>query len=217
MKKFVTLFILITTCGFLSAQNIPEQRIETEINSIVVYLEGSEVTRNKKVEILNGRNLIIFERLSPKLNAKSIRVSTDDDISVLSISSKADYLTKIEEKPRIKELKDSLKMISQKVTSFNDEKQAYNVEKELLKTNISIGGTNNGVSIAELKQAADYYRTRMIEINKRISEIERITLEQKSTKIDLQNELRELNASLNYSRTEVAILLSSEKNITTDI
>ncbi len=211
MKKIIlTLCILIISSTFYS-QIVYKKEIDSKIESVVVYLTGAEITRKVKVNLKQGRNLFIFKNLSPSIYRKSIRVKTDDKISLLSITSKINYLSKVKEQPRIKRIKDSLEIIEIKIQSLKDEYDAYKSEKKLLLKNMSLGGANNGVSISELKQAADYYRARLIIINKKVSSIRRKKTSLRNLKSKLKKELRELNAEINYRRNEVSILLSSNK------
>jgi uncharacterized protein (TIGR02231 family) len=83
--------------------------------------------------------------------------------------------------------------------------------------NKAIGGNNNGVSIAELKQAADLFRARIMEINKAIAKIERSHSENSKQVTRINNELYQLNAKTTYSRGEITLLLDAETATTTEI
>lgn len=221
MKTFYAVLALILAHFGVSAQTIKEYKLTPDIASIIVYLQGAEISRTQSLQLIKGRNNLIFEGLSPKINPKSIRFNVppedSEKISILSISKKTNYLSNIDEKPRVKLLKDSLEIISQSLTSLQDDADAYNAEKELLKENIEIGGENNGVPISELKQAAEFYRSRMKEINQKLSAIKRKAIELEKRNKSLKRELTELNAELTYPRSEINILLSVEDNVKTSL
>lgn len=218
MKKLILLSaLLIFILPSLKAQDIKEKKIGTTISSAVIYLTGAEIIRNKKININSGKTRLIFKDLSSKLDSKSIRITTNNNVDILGISSKINYLTKKEDLPNIKKLKDSLKLITRQIQDIADEAGAYSVEKQMLLKNTSIGGQDNGVSISELKQASDFYRNKIIEINSKISKLNR-----KKSKLNLstqriQNQLNELNANTNYSRSEISILVSSDVAVSTNI
>jgi len=150
---FYILFFLITT---VNAQEQKQHILNTKINSATVFLNGVEINRTATIDIVKGNNLLIFKKLSPELEAKSIRVSTNKEISLLRISSKINYLTFSKELPRITKLKDSLQVLAYAKQDFTDETDALIIEKQMLVANKSIGGNNNGVSIDELKKMQSF-------------------------------------------------------------
>ena len=209
---FVVLFIAL----FISpnyGQTIKEQKVKTTVRSAVIYLSGAEIYRSKTVNLKSGKTKLIFTNLSPKLNPKSIRITTDKHIDLLGITSKINYLAKEKNLPRTKRLQDSLQLIADMIQAISDKSDAYKTEKKMLLSNISIGGQNKGVSVAELKQASDFYLTRITEINLKLSSFKSKTnkLAKKSQKI--QKQLTELNVNSNYSRSEISVLVSANSAI----
>ena len=143
-KKAIVLMIAIFINFFdLFAQQINEKIFDSDIKSAVLYLTGAEISRTKTVHLKVGQNRLVFKNLSPKINPKSIRVTTEEDVELLSVSNKINYLSKKDELPRIKKLKDSLEILKIKVQALNDETDAYTTEKKMLLQNLSIGGKDN--------------------------------------------------------------------------
>ncbi len=213
MKRIVFIIFLSIFCSAnIAAQDNHLIEINSEVNSARVYLSGAELQRAVSIDIVKGNNMLIFKNLSPKLNSKSIRVSSDKELSVLRISSKINYLTKTEDLPLIKNLKDSLKRLDYTKQGLTDELGAYKTEKELLLKNNSIGGSKNGVAIAELKQAADFYRQRIYEINKKITAFNFEISEINSSLQRIRKELKEVNARSSDTKMEVLVLVSSTQN-----
>lgn len=216
MKKIAFVFIFFLPCLSFS-QHEASKRITADIRSVVVYLDGAEITQSKSVSIPAGRSNIIFEGISPRLNSKSIQVTASENVNILAVSSKNDYLSKPEEKPGIKQVKDSLELISVKVISLEDEKDAFVTEKNMLLKNQEIGGQEKGVPVAELKLASDFYRTKISEINTAISEINKKNKHYNEILNNLNKELAELNAKANYERAEISILVSTNSAVTSNI
>lgn len=209
MKTFIlSIIVSILVTANLSAQKINEQTVKSDIKSAVLYLTGVEITRSKRLSLKSGQNRIIFQGLSAKINSKSIRVTTDAGVDLLSVSDKTTYLSKKTELPRIKRLKDSLEYINQTIQGLSDKRNAYDTEKSMLLKNLSIGGTDKGVSVTELKQASDFYRSRILDINQRGSEINRKTKLLNKEKANYAKELQELNAESSYRSGEIVVLVS---------
>ena len=209
------LFTLISTLSFVIILNAQENHlieIKSEVQSARVYLNGAELQRTASINILKGNNMLVFKDLSPKLNSKSIRVSSNKELSILRISSKISYLTKSKELPLIKNLKDSLKQLDYKKQGITDELGSYKIEKELLLKNNSIGGSTNGVPISELKQAADFYRKRIYEINQKMTLLNIKLSKVNSSLQRIRKELIEVNARSSDTKMEVSVLVSSDQN-----
>jgi len=218
MKKI--LFALSLT--FLCFQNIKAQKetvqsISPNIESAVIYLYGAELTHNPDIKLSIGRNKILIKNISPQLVAQSVRINLPEEIekevSVLSISNNLDYLTKIEVRPKAKQIKDSIELITRKLQALTDEGDALLMEKELFKANLSIGSENNGVTAIELKNNMDLYRTRGIELNSKIS-----TIEVQKAKISeilsrLQSEYAVIESGMIYQRNVVEVLLTAKKEM----
>ncbi len=212
MRKIILLATFIFVALGIFAQKTANKTVKSKIDSAVIYLTGAEIIRSKKVNLKRGRTQLTFKNISSKINTRSIRVTTDNGVDILSVSSKLNYLVMPEKQPQIDILKDSLELISFKIEDITDEKGAYIAEKKLLKVNNQIGGTQNGVPIAELKMASNFYRTRTLEINKSVRELERKALKLIRAKTRINHELAELNANSSYTRSEIIVLVSSHSN-----
>lgn len=217
MRRIFALCISLVIAIQLIGQKETKHLVDSRIHSATVYLNGAELIRSSTIPLKKGNNLVVFKGLSPYINSKSIRVSGDIELSVLSISSKINYLTKKADLPVITRLKDSLEIVEDELRLNKDEISAYGIEKEMIVANKSIGGTNNGVSISELKQSADFFRQRMLEINKRIAKLDKRNSELALLLKNYRLELKEVNSSSTYSEADVSILLSSEVDRSSEI
>ncbi len=214
--KNIFYLLVIPFLGFSQAQN-PEQRFETPIKAVTLYLDGAEVNQQKTVNLNTGITQVVFTNLSSKLIPKSIQVNVGESISVLSVSEKLNFLSLNAESAKVKQLRDSLKTNQYKTQQLVYDKEAYDKEKELLAKNNSIGGQDKGVSIAELKLAADFYRSRIKEINSEILKYDTKINEMYAVTNRLQNELNELNINENKPTGEIIILLQSDTKVAANI
>jgi len=217
MKKFFTLCLTIGILPTFATGGDNEQRIKVPVESVVVYLDGAEITQSKSITLEEGRNTLIFTGISARLISKSIQINAGLDASILSISDKINYLERAVETPKIKQLKDSIKILSDAIDQLNYEKEAYDKEKELLVQNQALGGREKAVAIAELKLAADFYRSRIKEINTELFKLDKKTDASNERLSKLNNELKELNGKLNPPTAEITVLLAANAKITTKI
>ncbi len=215
MKK-LAIFLIIPFFTFAQIQN-PEQRVETPIKAVTLYLDGAEVNQQKQANLNAGITSVVFTNLSSKLIPKSIQVNVGDGVSVLSVTEKLNFLTQTTESTKVKQLRDSLKANQYKTQQLVYDKEAYDKEKELLAKNNSIGGHEKGVLIAELKLAADFYRSRIKEINTEILKLDTKINEEYVVNDRLQSALNELNSNENKPTGEIIILLQSDFKVATNI
>jgi len=212
MKKMI-LVLAIFCLGFtVSAENDP-QEYTSGINQIRVYMTGANVQRSATVDIKAGKNTILLTGLSPKIDPNSIWIDIDPkDITILSISSRTNFMSSSKQPSKIKLLQDSVSIFKDEVELLTAQQQTLLKEKELLFKNQSIGGTENGVSIIEIEKSADFFRARSFSINKLLFDIQKDINKANQRLVLLRKQLNELNAQFNPPTSEIQILLVSNRN-----
>ncbi len=218
MKKVLLQIILaVLIIQSVKSQTEHTQNITSSVESAIIYLYGAEVAHTQQVVLNPGRNKIVFVGLSSKIISKSIQVNVSGNVSILSISDAINYMANQKESTRIKQLKDSSVMITEGLKLASFELDAYNTEKNMMLKNQSIGGNEKGVAVAELKLAADFYRSRIKEINAEVFRLEKKQALYNETLQKINQQLYELNAKNNQPTAEISILLSSTIKATTTI
>lgn len=202
------LFAAISSFAFSQKETLVE--LTPEISSLVIYTEGVEVSHQMPIKLVAGRNLIVFKGLSAKLDERSVRFNIDPEVSVLSISHNVDYMSKNPDKPKIKLLKDSLARVNARIQAFTDELNAMQVQRDMLLKNQEMAGQTNGLSAVELQKGADFFQTRIFELNKRVSQIKLQMAELIPEATDLTAELNQTEANNSYKRAEISILVNVE-------
>jgi uncharacterized protein (TIGR02231 family) len=218
--KNKTLFVflcLFSTLFMYAASDQPEQFVKVPVQSVVVYLQGAQITQSKQVNLKPGRNLITFTGISARLISKSIQATITGDVNIFAVSDKINYLNILEESPQVIRIKDSLKLINDEVTQLNYDQEAYDTEKKLLIQNEMLSGKDKGVSTAELKLAADFYRSRIKEINAELFKLGK--KEKTATMIvsRLNEQINALNAKRSSPSAEISVLLSCQTALSTTL
>lgn len=215
MKQLI--FIVCACSGFYGhAQGTETVQVKTNAKSVILYLDGAEIHQSKQVNLNAGRTAVVFTGLSAKLIPKSIQVEVPGDVTVLSVSDKLNFLSETRETPRRKQLKDSIELINDNIAQLNWQTEAFSQEKGMLSKNESIGGHDKGVSIAELKLAADFYRVRLKEINGELFALQKKREKQNEILAKLQRQLAE-NGDVVMPSAEITVLLSSQAKANANI
>jgi uncharacterized protein (TIGR02231 family) len=141
-----------------------ESKIKSKIESVTVFQSSAQINRVGNTAIKAGRTEIIFSQLAMTINPQTIQVSGIGDFTILGVYHRLNYLEVIEASKRLKELQDSVKLISKKIEYLKKDINVYTEEANLIKANKTIGGQTNGLKVTELEAAANFYRRRLQEI-----------------------------------------------------
>jgi uncharacterized protein (TIGR02231 family) len=217
--KTPTLSIALVTLFFTAnSQNVTDVPVSAPVKSVILYLDGAEVSQSKALSLNAGRSLITFTGLSPKLISKSIQVNVGSEVVVLSVSDKINFLTENTETPRVKQLRDSIEMLGDANTQMDMEVAAYAQEKSMLMKNESIGGNEKGVSVAELKLAADFYRARLKDINAETFKLQKKLTKNYNVINRLQNEVDESGVKkLPTAEVSILVMANAKTNATVEL
>jgi len=192
MKKILisAYFLFIAIC---SMAQIINKEIASKVSSVIVYMNAAQITHNADASLGKGDYNLVFTGISPNINQKSIQVTANNDVKVTSVTYIVDYMDTKAESATIQTLKDSLKLLDEKVKTIDDQLEVYKDEKALVLKNNDLKGTM-GVVSTELQKAADFMRSRLNEINTITEKLEKQQegLNERSAKI--QKQLTELNS-----------------------
>ncbi|MFA6260325.1 MAG: DUF4139 domain-containing protein [Bacteroidia bacterium] len=141
-----------------------EIKVNSTIKAVTVYLNKAQVTRIANVSVNRGTSQLIFENLSPQLDFNSIQVRGDQNLTLLSVNQRNNYLKASVKTPEIIALEDSLETTSDMITAIKIKREALQIEKDLLQANKVLFGANNGLHIDDLEDALLLYRKRTQEI-----------------------------------------------------
>ena len=194
-------------------------QITPVVQSAVIYLDGAELYQKKEINLNAGRTQITFNGISSKVISKSIQVTASGDVSILSVMDKLNYILESKNSPKTIALNDSVKSLSESTELLQNDREAYETEKDMLLKNQSIGGQDKGVAISELKLAADFYRSRIKEINYELFKIDKKTARLNETIEKINNEIREINGAPKGPTAEITVLVASaiKQTITLDL
>jgi len=211
MKKQILFFLLIASPLWVFSQ--VEKIVDSEIKNVIVYQQGSLITREAKCSFQKGKTTLIFKGLSSKIDQDNLQVKPENDnLTILSVSHSIDYLNKTSSAKELDKLESKKRDIADSLKILKSIKAVYEQEKDMIVSNKSIGGTN-GVNIADLQGAAAFFRTRLSEIETNTYQIERKSYHLKERLVEISKQLLELNSQTDLPSSQVKVIVSSEKVI----
>jgi uncharacterized protein (TIGR02231 family) len=212
MKKHYLLFLLLPFFG--QSQEINYQDLKTNIDKVKLYLTAGQMTHEQDVKLTKGRNKLIFSGISAYADPQSIQFKGENDYKLVSVSTEMDFLAAEEFNPRISVFKDSLESLNDEQQSVSDNLDAYFAEQAVLNTNRDLGGKSESLTVAQIREAADFYRERTLKVNQAITKLKKRRRKLKVQIEDTRFQLVELNYNENQRSNQVIVLLDCETNMT---
>jgi uncharacterized protein (TIGR02231 family) len=187
---------LIQTCLllFFSFQLHAANTFKAKVDRATVYLNGAQLFSNHEVALIQGVNEIIFEGVSPLLQVPSLQASGKGNFTIMEVRFDAVYPEAVAvAKPSAKKLKslqlvsDSIREISLQLDEIADKMSALQTEKNILLNNRLIKGETKRDTLNLFKDAMEYLRTRLSNLNAETYKLKR----EQNLKNQLRNELQE--------------------------
>jgi uncharacterized protein (TIGR02231 family) len=211
--------ILIGIVLLLATQAFSQQQktVESKITNVTVFLSKAQVTREVKTRIEAGKTNLIINGLTSQLDPESIQVAGRGAFVIMGIAHQQNFLTEFNVPRPLQLLKDSLELLQNQLIRETSQKEILTKEEQLLMANQHVGGTNNNITVAELKAMADFFRTRLMEIvATRMKQDEKIKKLNEAL-VKVQRQFNEQNEMYARNTSEVVVSLSAEAPTTVDI
>jgi len=211
MKNLIIILAFILSITSY-ASSTDTTKVKSEISDVTVFFSGAQITRNIEVNLLKGEHLIQIDKLPVAINHQSLQLKGINGCKVISVKHKYDYPTS-KKKKKEKEIEDKIKAYEQRIKELKNKSSVFDIEETLLLNNSILHKKDGGSAIADIKEAADFYRLRFNETRQSklniYSELEDI----KETIQELYTELNELMVEKRKTFSQVFATVDCEKNI----
>jgi uncharacterized protein (TIGR02231 family) len=212
MKKLFFLIICILISKAYS-QELIEKKIITEVNEVTVFLKDAQITRKKTVDLKQGIQMLKFINLSPFIDAKSIQVKANGNITVLSVNHQQNFIDKLEKRQELLDLELKLREVEDKIQLERTYLEILKEEVGFLKENRTIGGKNKEVSVTNLREASLFYGTKLTSLKLKEIEIYKQLDALQKSKIDLENQIKTITSKRDFPNGEILVKIDSKNNL----
>ncbi len=223
MKKTRLFCLFLLTITALKATAEPPQKVASTVKEVTVYLSGAKLNSEASVTLQKGNNDIVFENLPVGFNATSLQVRLKGRAELVSAKFNMRYPEAAKENPKAQAIRDSMQILNDFLTEISNENAVLSGEETLITNNQSkIGSTSSKtepttMTVAELRNLAEFYQTRMLAIKKRSQTLAILTRDTR-LKINLmQTRLNELAPNRGKQSGEIAMQIYSPTAQTIDI
>ncbi len=225
MKKIIISILaglMITT----SAMAEKEKTVKSKVNKVTVFLQGAQIHRKARFSVDKGVTKVVMEGMTQQFNKNSIQVKGKGSFIILDVSTNVFYpKPEVVEVPtdmpasvakEIKQLEDSIHNVNWTLKECASDLEAFNSERSMLLTSGVIKGQTANDSILALKDAMDYMRLKLMELNKLILKTTRVQSDQQLMLNKMNTRLTELrNWNRNVGHTPVKNLPPVQQIIVT--
>ncbi len=207
----IVLLLVASLCINLDAQS-SEKETDSKIHQVTVFFQGAQVERTTSaVNLPLGQTTVLVKGLEQSLIENSVRAGIKGTGVIQTIVKKTDYLNLQESNELIKMLNKKLELLTQQVEDEHMKMKVYEQERNFLTTNMKLGGQNTGVSVAQIKEGAAYYRTRLTEVETLVMKGKRKVKDLNEEKGKINKQLSELNYKKNRPTSTLEISVEMEK------
>jgi Domain of unknown function (DUF4139)/N-terminal domain of unknown function (DUF4140) len=203
-------FLLFGLCNALMLFAQPKsQTIASTIEKVTVFSSGAQINRSAKVNLSSGVTTLLFGGLSPDLEKQSIQVKGLGDLTILSVIHQLNYLREQERREEITRIEGQKEGLNAQRSTEKSMLAVFKNEEALLAKNQAVGGVSTGLKTADLREAADFHRSRLTEVLLKQAEIEKKMFRLDSSIQQLNNQLKALNQSKNFATSEILVTVSA--------
>lgn len=211
--KIIFALIALLGLNFAFAQETAEKEIKTEVNEVTVLLDGAQIARKQSVSLQKGETLLKFINLSPFIDARSIQVKALGDLTFLAVNHQQNYLDKLEKSQEIITLETKLKNIEDLILLENAHLAILKEELDFLRENRVIGGRNQEVSVNTLKEASNFYGSKLSSLIHKEIEYDKTLLELNREKQEIENQLKTMTSKQEFPSGEILVKVDSPTDI----
>jgi uncharacterized protein (TIGR02231 family) len=197
--NFLLTFILLG-CSLFANEPV---NVKSSLTGVTVYMQGAQLQHKANYSIKAGISEVIVEGISPQISASTIQVKATGAVVILDSKYEFYYPqpatnTNTGELPpkiraAIKALEDSLRLVNFELRDINDEIEVLVAARKIIISNGAVKGQGKvNDSIQLLKSTVDYYTTKVSELNKKISSLDRQKVKKADLIASLDNRLNDL-------------------------
>ncbi len=207
MKKilFFILVLLQSTPSVLEAQNT-EKTVKSTVQRATIFQQGAILTSTEMISVGSGTTNIIFENVSPQLQANSLQAVGKNDLVIMDVQYRLKYaeVTKADVKtddPRVvrwqeerQAAQDSLDDLVYVRSDIQTRTQTLQTERSVLANNRMMRGEFQKDSLPLLIQSIDYLRKRQNDIDAELLKLQKETAQEVRLRNKLNSRIGTLNA-----------------------
>jgi uncharacterized protein (TIGR02231 family) len=202
MEKMKKVILSLFVAFAINTQAAEKEIVKAQITEVTVYAQGAQLFQKANYSIKPGISEVIIEGISPYIDQNSLQVKATGSVVILdskyslfqpthTIVNESAIPLKI--RREIRQVEDSLKMLGFDLQEIQDEIDVLTTAKSIIANNGTLRNQGKVTdSLNLLKQAVEYYSSKVLEINKKILALRKRKVEREAKKSSLDERLQKL-------------------------
>jgi uncharacterized protein (TIGR02231 family) len=186
-----------------------QQRVNSTIQDVTVYLQGALVKRTVQANLSPGIQEIIIEGLSNYVDQNSVTLEGAGSATILSVNYHINYLRYQEDNETGKRIHATLDSLKMKLSFVQNERIALEQELQMISSNYTVPAPKEGSYVDDVEDIADFVRERVKDVRNKLTMIAPAEAELTRKVNDLQNQLNSTGNLYKKPSGEVVVKLSS--------
>lgn len=211
MRKLILIFLVLCISKVYAID--VEKEVKSNVSEVTVYLEGAQETRKSAIDLTQGKTTLKFVGLSPFMDAKSIQLKVDGEVTVLTVNHQLNHLLKTEKSQTLKDLDSQIKSIDAKIELENTYLTIIQEDIAFLKENRMMSGKDQSLSVLTLKEASEFFSNKLTALNLKQIERQKTLNALNEQKWDLNKQYEGLVGKKEFATSEVLVLVESKKPV----
>jgi uncharacterized protein (TIGR02231 family) len=204
MKKII-FFLTIALFNDSFAQTQPEKIVKSTVKKATIFQQGVVLTSTESVSINAGTTNIIFENVSPQLQANSLQAAGKNELIIMDVQYRLKYAEVVKadvkaDDPKVvawqaevQILQDSLEELAFVRKKIQNRNQTLQNERNVISNNRMMRGDFQKDSLQLFTQSIDFLRNRMMNINAEVLKLEKETQQETRLRNKLNTRIQHLN------------------------
>lgn len=207
---FRKLLMAVSIVFITIAAQADDQKIESKVQKVVVFLNGAQVTRTAMVHISPGNSTLVFENISPGIDVQSIQVHANGEFTILSVKHELNYFNAPGKQKQIEDLLAQQKALRDQIDLKNGYLSIYEEEANTLRKNLTLSPQNVNLDVVKVKQALDFQTARLAEIRKKEQTIGNEVAGLNAELQKYNRQLEEINRNNSIATSNILVTVSSK-------
>ncbi|MFZ4401016.1 MAG: DUF4139 domain-containing protein [Bacteroidales bacterium] len=178
MKKISLLFLIVFFhyAGIAQSQKV----LKSSVKDVTLFTNGAQIIRTANITIQAGVSELVFEGISPYTNVSSIQPSGKGNFIILDSRHNIQYPEPVDIpeilipaalQRKIEATLDTLSDLNFDYDVIKDHKELFSKQKDMLANNPLMRGGGKSDSLPVLKDAMEFYNSKMSTINSELQKI----------------------------------------------
>lgn len=208
MKNYIFGLVCFLASFSSFSQDLPEQKTQSKIQEITLFLNGAQVFEKAETSIPSGESTVVIKGLSPYLEEKSIQVKALGNFTIQAVNKRMDYLTEDVMSESTLKIENQIKTLEKDIQKEELRLSVLAEKISLLDANKKLGG-NQSLTSAEFRQTLELYDTELMKIK-----TEQLTIQDKIAESSkeirkLENQIHAIRESNRDSKAEIRIRIKA--------